>query len=155
MPPRRYFRMRRHHQYSMASYQKGPTRHAYAWQIGPFWQDTLELYAWFAFCSGQLIRISEGYPVLAEVIPTLYLCIQTKWDCFDLLCFSPDRHKINTSSMLISNRYNIRYLTTKDMLLVPLLACNWVREVSGEFSQCNAIWCPHPVSHQGICNHVI
>ena len=25
------------------SYQKGPTRHAYAWQIGPFWQDTLEL----------------------------------------------------------------------------------------------------------------
>ena len=23
--------------------QKGPIRHAYAWQIGPFWQDTLEL----------------------------------------------------------------------------------------------------------------
>ena len=28
---------------SMVSYQKGPTRHAYAWQIGPFWQDTQEL----------------------------------------------------------------------------------------------------------------
>ena len=27
----------------MVSCQKGPTRHAYAWQIGPFWQDTLEL----------------------------------------------------------------------------------------------------------------
>ena len=27
---------------SMVSCQKGPTRHAYAWQIGPFWQDTLE-----------------------------------------------------------------------------------------------------------------
>ena len=26
----------------MVSCQKGPTRHAYAWQIGPFWQDTLE-----------------------------------------------------------------------------------------------------------------
>ena len=26
---------------SMVSCQKGPTRHAYAWQIGPFWQDTL------------------------------------------------------------------------------------------------------------------
>ena len=26
---------------SMASCQKGPTRHANAWQIGPFWQDTL------------------------------------------------------------------------------------------------------------------
>ena len=22
---------------------KGPTRHAYAWQIGPFWQDTLDV----------------------------------------------------------------------------------------------------------------
>ena len=29
--------------HSMVSCQKGPTRHAYAWQIGPFWQDTLEL----------------------------------------------------------------------------------------------------------------
>ena len=24
---------------SRVSCQKGPTRHAYAWQIGPFWQD--------------------------------------------------------------------------------------------------------------------
>ena len=28
---------------SMVSCQKGPNRHAYAWQIGPFWQDTLEI----------------------------------------------------------------------------------------------------------------
>ena len=28
---------------SMVSCQNNPTRHAYAWQIGPFWQDTLEL----------------------------------------------------------------------------------------------------------------
>ena len=28
---------------SRVSCQKGPTRHAYAWQIGPFWQDTFEL----------------------------------------------------------------------------------------------------------------
>ena len=27
----------------MVSCQKGPTHHAYAWQIRPFWQDTLEL----------------------------------------------------------------------------------------------------------------
>ena len=26
----------------MVSCQKGPIRHAYAWQIGPFWQDTME-----------------------------------------------------------------------------------------------------------------
>ena len=25
------------------SCQKGPTRHAYAWQIGPFWQDALDI----------------------------------------------------------------------------------------------------------------
>ena len=28
---------------SMVSCQKGPTCHAYAWQIGPFWQDTLDV----------------------------------------------------------------------------------------------------------------
>ena len=31
---------------SRVSCQKGPTRHAYAWLIGPFWQDTFELYKW-------------------------------------------------------------------------------------------------------------
>ena len=29
---------------SMVSCQKGPTYHAYAWQIGPFWQETIDLY---------------------------------------------------------------------------------------------------------------
>ena len=28
----------------MVSCQKDPTRRAYAWQIGPFWQDTLQIY---------------------------------------------------------------------------------------------------------------
>ena len=28
---------------SRVSCQKGPTRHAHAWQIGPFWQDTLDI----------------------------------------------------------------------------------------------------------------
>ena len=28
----------------MVSCQKGPTRHAYAWQIGPFLQDTLDMW---------------------------------------------------------------------------------------------------------------
>ena len=27
----------------VVSCQKGPTRHAYSWQIGPFWQDTLDV----------------------------------------------------------------------------------------------------------------
>ena len=29
---------------SRVSCQKGPTRHAYAWRVGPFWRDTLELW---------------------------------------------------------------------------------------------------------------
>ena len=29
---------------SMVSCQKGPTRHAHAWQIRPFWQDTLDIW---------------------------------------------------------------------------------------------------------------
>ena len=28
---------------SMVSCQNGPTPHAYAWQIGPFWQDTIDM----------------------------------------------------------------------------------------------------------------
>ena len=34
---------------SRVSCQKGPTRHAYAWQIGPFWQDIPDggnIYGW-------------------------------------------------------------------------------------------------------------
>ena len=29
----------------MESLQKGPTRHTYAWQLGPFWQDTLDIFS--------------------------------------------------------------------------------------------------------------
>ena len=36
----------------MVSCQKGPTHHAYAWQIGPFWQDTLDL--WYQEFSGMI-----------------------------------------------------------------------------------------------------
>ena len=34
---------------SMVSCQKGPTRDAYAWQIGPFWQDTLEMFHFIVY----------------------------------------------------------------------------------------------------------
>ena len=44
---------------SRVSCKKGPTRHAYAWQIGPFWQDTLELYL-LVFCQLQLATHSIG-----------------------------------------------------------------------------------------------
>ena len=39
---------------SRVSCQKGPTRHAYAWLIGPFWQDTLDVSViWAVISSGK------------------------------------------------------------------------------------------------------
>ena len=42
---------------SMVSCQKGPTRHAYAWQIGPFWQDTLNLNHIWGYTKGLFKRV--------------------------------------------------------------------------------------------------
>ena len=50
---------------SMVSCQKGPSRHAYAWQIGPFWQDTLDVY--YCQCSCVWLPVSMS---------TLWLCLK-------------------------------------------------------------------------------
>ena len=42
---------------SRASCQKGPTRHAYAWQMGPFWQDTTE----FTYCVSNIDNIIVAF----------------------------------------------------------------------------------------------
>ena len=62
---------------SMVSCQKGPTRHAYAWQIGPFWQDTFDVFIkkciktlsakWRPFCPG--LNVSSGWLVASSPIP--------------------------------------------------------------------------------------
>ena len=41
----------KHLSISRVSCQKGPTRHAYAWQIWPFWQDTLDIWLAIYHCS--------------------------------------------------------------------------------------------------------
>ena len=48
-------------QISMVSCQKGPTRYAYAWQIGPFWQDTIDIMHMYR--EGQLLirRATPNY----------------------------------------------------------------------------------------------
>ena len=69
---------------SRVSCQKGPTRHAYAWQIGPFWQDTLDILIklsihpsiclWtqsrynFHACSSSWIEFKPGMNVLLDKI---------------------------------------------------------------------------------------
>ena len=42
---------------SRVSCQKGPTRHAYAWQIGPFWPDTLDI--WVCMCSADSFHLGD------------------------------------------------------------------------------------------------
>ena len=51
--------------YINVSCQKGPTRHAYVWQIAPFWQDTLELWVSSylilpAICTGPVFCLLFG-----------------------------------------------------------------------------------------------
>ena len=55
----------------MVSCQKGPTRHAYAWQIGPFWQGTLEIWTYiFAYkCASLCIGNMFGYSWINLLVP--------------------------------------------------------------------------------------
>ena len=58
----------------MVSCQKGPTGHAYAWPIGPFWQDTLKI--WQASrqhcssvaCQGVIKTIIQTLDLTASII---------------------------------------------------------------------------------------
>ena len=61
---------------SMVSYQKGPTRHAYAWQIGPFWQDTLD-----NNCKKNVsINMTGAEPFHKSIVITLINCRHdTEW----------------------------------------------------------------------------
>ena len=43
---------------SMVSCRNGPTRHAYAWLIGPFWQDTLDMYVCMYVCMYACMYVS-------------------------------------------------------------------------------------------------
>ena len=55
---------------SMVSCQKGPIRHAYAWQIGPFWQDT-------SSCQWVSIRLGNGlvHSIRQAMLTKLYFSI--------------------------------------------------------------------------------
>ena len=51
----------------MVSCQKGPTRHAYAWQVAPFWQNTLDLcvlhdmsIVFYGWCGVKIFRSCEN-----------------------------------------------------------------------------------------------
>ena len=53
----------------MVSCQKGPTRHAYAWQIGLFWQDTLVIWMTNEISRGLSSRwVSGRQPTLQQLL---------------------------------------------------------------------------------------
>ena len=53
---------------SRVSCQKGLTRHAYAWQIGPFWQDTLDMWFKMVYINGR-----EKITIIAPIKCSYYL----------------------------------------------------------------------------------
>ena len=59
------------------SCQKSPTRHAYAWQIGPFLQDTLDILSFqFVYEELHLYRSSPCYTYDSTIKRYLYwLCL--------------------------------------------------------------------------------
>ena len=67
-------------QISMVSCQKGPTRHAYAWQIGPFWQDTPDICMFIWYTVLLVIYISTpplvGTPREEEYAPAVTTLVQ-------------------------------------------------------------------------------
>ena len=47
---------------SRVSCQKGPICHAYAWRVGPFWQDTIDMKVLFLVCAfAYLVSIFSEY----------------------------------------------------------------------------------------------
>ena len=65
---------------SMVSCQKGPTRHAYAWQIGPFWQDTLQI------CFPKTVQHAEGWNH-GQTLQIMFVnCLHSETPTFPNLC---------------------------------------------------------------------
>ena len=50
----------------MVSYQKGPTCHAYAWKIGPFWQDTIDIAFFLLYAVDSIAVLLEPYTSRAQ-----------------------------------------------------------------------------------------
>ena len=73
------------------SCQKGPTRHAYAWQIGPFWQDTLDMVQTMVQCTLETDGLRQ------EIRYTSLLAMELRLSCTEQTispgCFSWSAHK--------------------------------------------------------------
>ena len=81
---------------SMVSCQTGPTRHAYAWKIGPFWQDTLDI----------SISKLDRYWFRLPWLPQKPFCEVRNWR-------HTDTQTLNTCSVYHLNKYKKWYITTE------------------------------------------
>ena len=73
---RRYLEPKRHDQWafiSRVSCQKGPTRHAYAWPIGPFWQDTLDIPLYWPIPHGNTHQWDQSSPGASFHLDTIII----------------------------------------------------------------------------------
>ena len=83
----------------MVSCQKGPTRHAYAWQIGPFWQDTLDMHTTNAMLCSWCIdsNLPQSRP---EQVPPHVLDLQEPFSHGVLIrlpdCLTVTKQTVNT-----------------------------------------------------------
>ena len=48
----------------MVSCQKGPAHHAYAWQIGPYGQDTIDMLDSSSYLERSVKRIADEYEIV-------------------------------------------------------------------------------------------
>ena len=100
----------------MVSCQKGPTRHAYAWQIGPYWQDTLEL------CLGLTITQSDRDMILSITLYKISKSIaKVKTGLTKDTNISPSSVNTGMSLVIILDKIDINngttiYLTTSNVI---------------------------------------
>ena len=102
------------------SCQRVPTRHAYAWQRGPFWPDTLELrYT----CSHTILVCKLSEHISTQLKPQRYLntyYIQNKWVI--LACtgypWEVERQRVSFCKSLGGNAVLVRHNATKNVFMI-------------------------------------
>ena len=80
---------------SMVSRHKGPTRHAYAWQIGPIWQDTRDM------------RVFRTMAIVVEILEWQYSEVYNtkKSNCMWCNVALNGKHQINSITWTQSCEY--------------------------------------------------
>ena len=138
---------------SMVSCKKGPTRHAYAWLIGPFWQDTIDVD--YNFLATILVYwlVHIGYLhcgrscVMAHFVMTTLLDSLIKWLCCFLCSLLLTWSSVWTPSPLASDlRHCDTHVTllkcedTKYMLMLSVLMRHLYAQIGRQWDIMKLLW---------------